>query len=179
LADAHPAIAASPSWTNPAGGLWSNPANWSTGVVPGASDQALITLAGTYTVTIDVNSSVAGITLGAGSGQQTLAATSKTITSSGTISILTSGMLNISSCTINGAIQNQGTLLTLAPGTSLNGAVTNQSGASWLVEGSSGGSAVVTLAAGATNHGTVDLTSVIASQAILQGSGTLTNASDG
>src|SRR5215831_14664024 len=118
VAAAGPATADT-SWTNPTGGLWSNPANWSAGV-PGASDQALITLAGTYTVTLDQNASVAGITLGAGSGQQTLAANGRTISSSGTIAIATSGLFDISSCTINGAIQNQGTLLTHSPSITLN-----------------------------------------------------------
>ncbi len=40
-------------WTNPSGGNWSDGANWSTGVAPGASDTASITLDGTYTVTLD------------------------------------------------------------------------------------------------------------------------------
>jgi hypothetical protein len=179
LAAANPASAANASWNNPAGGVWSNPANWSTGVVPGSSDQASITLAGSYTVTLDANANVAGLTIGGGTGQQTLAAVSKTITSSGTILVATSGLLDISSCTINGALQNQGVLVTRQSVTALNGAVTNQSGASWRVEGGTGGSATVTLGAAATNHGTLDLTCVSAAQATLAGSGTLTNASDG
>jgi len=48
------AAAGTSAWSNPAGGNWSNPANWSGGVVPGPTDIAVITLPGTYTVTFDV-----------------------------------------------------------------------------------------------------------------------------
>ena len=52
------------SWINASGGAWSNPSNWDGAVVPGALDSAIVTLAGTYTVTLDVNASVASLTLG-------------------------------------------------------------------------------------------------------------------
>jgi len=59
-------------WINPAGGLWSAPANWSTRRVPTATDHAIITLGGNYTVTVDKSDTVNSLTLGAGSGVQTL-----------------------------------------------------------------------------------------------------------
>jgi PKD repeat protein len=59
-------------WINSAGGLWSNPANWSTRRVPTAADHAIITLGGDYIVTVDNSDTVSSLTLGAGSGRQTL-----------------------------------------------------------------------------------------------------------
>src|ERR1700722_12278339 len=66
------ASAATITWTNLAGGNWSNPSNWDLGTVPGASDTANITLAGTYTVTLDANVTVSKLTAGGASGMQTL-----------------------------------------------------------------------------------------------------------
>src|SRR5438105_4035860 len=62
------ASAATITWTNIAGGNWSSPANWSPNQVPGASDNVLITAAGTYTVVMDVGTTVASLTVGAGGG---------------------------------------------------------------------------------------------------------------
>lgn len=60
------------SWTSPTGGLWESPGNWSDGV-PGTSDTACITLAGTYTVDATAgNHAVAGLVVGGASGTQTL-----------------------------------------------------------------------------------------------------------
>jgi fibronectin-binding autotransporter adhesin len=61
----------STSWTNPAGGLWGEPTNWSNGV-PGTGCDASITLAGTYTVVGDVGGAASSLTLGGLSGKQTL-----------------------------------------------------------------------------------------------------------
>jgi uncharacterized repeat protein (TIGR01451 family) len=52
------------SWINPLGGRWSDPANWSGGVVPGPADIAYITLLGNYTVVVDRSMSVGTLTLG-------------------------------------------------------------------------------------------------------------------
>jgi len=63
-------------WTNVNGGSWTTPANWQPNTVPSdPSDIAVITNAGTYTVTLDSGLTVSGITLGStgGSGTQTLA----------------------------------------------------------------------------------------------------------
>ena len=38
-------------WTNASGGDWDTATNWSLGHVPTATENAVITLAGTYTVT--------------------------------------------------------------------------------------------------------------------------------
>src|SRR5207244_3352045 len=62
------------TWTNGSGGLWSNASNWNSGAgpVPGSTDDVVITLDGTYTVTLDVSATVASLTLGGSSGTQKL-----------------------------------------------------------------------------------------------------------
>ncbi len=60
------------SWVNPVDGNWSDGANWSTGLQPTESEAALITVDGTYTVTVDGNHSVANVLIGGTTGQQTL-----------------------------------------------------------------------------------------------------------
>ncbi|HEY5009742.1 MAG TPA: hypothetical protein VIH73_01210, partial [Acidimicrobiales bacterium] len=62
------------SWNNPAGGDWATPANWTGDSVPGSGDAVCITLAGTYTVTLDSGEAqIASFTLGGGAtGTQTL-----------------------------------------------------------------------------------------------------------
>lgn len=60
------------SWTSATGGLWTDPDNWSTDSVPGASSRACITLDGTYTVTLAASTTIRSLTLGADDGTQTL-----------------------------------------------------------------------------------------------------------
>ena len=60
-------------WTNTAGGNWSVAANWSPNQLPGASDTAVITNAGTYSVTNNGSRTISGLVLGGPSGTQTLA----------------------------------------------------------------------------------------------------------
>src|SRR5262245_31205370 len=67
-------------WNNGAGGIWTTAANWSPAVVPGASDDVAIDLAGTYSVTATGPITIRSLTIGAASGSQTLLG-------SGTISV--------------------------------------------------------------------------------------------
>ena len=60
------------AWTNAAGGAWSNPSNWSCGYTPLSPDGVDITLAGNYTVTVDVNATINDLQLGKATGTQTL-----------------------------------------------------------------------------------------------------------
>lgn len=61
-------------WTNLAGGNWNTAANWSPNTVPTAADHvAIITNAGTYSVTNNGSRVIAGLVLGGASGTQTLA----------------------------------------------------------------------------------------------------------
>ncbi len=79
--------AATITWSNPAGGNWGTAANWSPATVPGAADVAVITLAGTYTVTLNVSAQVASLTLGGTTGAQTLANGGATLTLDGASTI--------------------------------------------------------------------------------------------
>ena len=55
-------------WTNTADSNWNTAANWSPIVVPDSTDTVLITNAGSYTVTVNVSPTIAGLTLGGDSG---------------------------------------------------------------------------------------------------------------
>lgn len=68
-----PLSAAEIAWTNLAGGNWNTAANWSPNQVPTATDNAYITNAGTYTVTMSVSPTIGRLILGGGtSGTQTV-----------------------------------------------------------------------------------------------------------
>ena len=104
--------ASSVTWTNASGGSWNTPANWSPQQVPGASDTALITAAGTYSVTQDVNVTVAGVILGGDTGAQTLLNNSYTLTLSGPGTLGTNATLALGGGTLSGSgvLEVQGVL---------------------------------------------------------------------
>ena len=106
------AMATQVSWTNSAGGNWNTGTNWSGGTVPGTSDTALITLNGTYSVTLDMSPSIKRLVIGATSGTQTLVSTSQTLTVNGSLDINVNGKIQLTSTTINGtgSITNLGNL---------------------------------------------------------------------
>ncbi|MFN8178933.1 MAG: T9SS type A sorting domain-containing protein [bacterium] len=189
-----PVWGATVSWINASGGVWSSPSNWDSGV-PGASDDAVITLAGTYTVTLDVNASVASLTLGGASGTQTLSASSRTLTLGGASAVNANGALTLSSSTVGGtgsltnggtltmtgsamntALDNEGNLIVRASST-VNGALTTGVGTALRVQGGNLGTGTLTVANGFTNNGTVELTSILGAQAatLVVSSGTLIN----
>jgi hypothetical protein len=60
------------SWVNPSGGSWNVATNWSTRSVPGSLDNACITMAGNYTVTIARGiAGASSLTLGSAGGNTT------------------------------------------------------------------------------------------------------------
>ncbi|MBL6765219.1 MAG: hypothetical protein ISQ14_09705, partial [Verrucomicrobiae bacterium] len=128
--------AATRTWVNPSGGLWSTPANWSGGVVPDSDDTALINLSGTYTVTVDAGAGVAALTVGGAAGKQSLRWTGGIL--SGPITIAASGefrfaITGFNSHYSNGTLSNGGTVVFESAATqpwSLSGAsIANLSGA--------------------------------------------------
>ena len=61
------AVASAASWINPAGGAWSNPANWDTGDVPDAKGESAVlpALSGAYVVTLDISPTLGTIQIDA------------------------------------------------------------------------------------------------------------------
>ncbi len=62
--NSQPASAATIVWTNLNGGLWSAATNWSPNQVPAGADTAVITNAGSYTITNNATTTITGLTLG-------------------------------------------------------------------------------------------------------------------
>ena len=91
------------TWTNTAGGNWSDASSWNPNQVPGPSDNAVITNAGTYLVTLDVSPVVAALTLGGSSGQQTLATAGNSLTLTNASMVKTNGVLQLEGGVLGGA----------------------------------------------------------------------------
>ena len=185
------------TWTNVNGGLWSVASNWSLGRVPQAGDSVVITLSGTYTVTMDVNFTGTTITLGAASGTQMLAMSGRTLTLTGGLRIgsngvftptgsstvtagtlVNQGTLNATNTTINAPLVNQGLLIYDGTGSFTN-TFTTTTGSTLRLQGSSStGTSNLTITNGFTNNGTIDLTTIVSgySDILTVTNGTLTNA---
>jgi fibronectin-binding autotransporter adhesin len=186
-------------WIASGGGTWSNAANWSGGVVPGPADTVFITLGGTYTVTVDVNDTVAFLIVGGGSGIQTLNVGSRTfgIDSGATFGPTTA--LNLTNSTLNGAsgsLANQGSFTVqssvvnpafvnagstkIRGAVNFNGEVNTTPGSTFRIEGDAFFStATATVLNDFLNLGTIDLTAINASGTTAQlnvTNGTLLNA---
>jgi hypothetical protein len=104
------AQAATITWTNTSGGNWNGAANWSPNQVPGSSDTAVITNAGTYTVTLNASASVAGLVVGAtnGAGTQTFLINGQTFTLNGQATINSNGLFDFNSGSLAGTVALSG-----------------------------------------------------------------------
>ena len=100
---AHSGRAEDVFWTNPAGGNWTVAANWSANRVPGGEDQVFITLAGTYTVTLNAAAVIAALTVGGGSGAQTFTTGSQNLTIGGPAMVGSNGVFALSGGSLNSA----------------------------------------------------------------------------
>src|SRR6185436_18369349 len=89
-------------WTNTAGGNWGTAANWNPNQVPGSTDNAFITTAGTYTVTVNAGATVASLQAGGGSGSR-MVALSSTLTVNGDSLLDTNCTFTITSGALTGA----------------------------------------------------------------------------
>ncbi len=80
-------------WTNANNGNWNVAGNWHPNRVPSTNDTVIITNAGAYTVTLNVNPTVDAFVLGGASGTQTLATAGHTLTLSGESVVNTNGWI--------------------------------------------------------------------------------------
>jgi hypothetical protein len=155
VASVVPCRASSVTWTNASGGNWSNPTNWSPNEVPGPADTAVITTDGTYSVSLDVSPTVAGLDLGASSAgsAQSLITAGQTLTVNGPIRVTAQGLFNLASGGLEGTNVLTGTLTW--SGGSISGNMTVATNSIFdIVTG--GGNEFVGLVL--TNYGTVNWT---------------------
>lgn len=149
-----PGWAATIIWTNTSGGNWSVAANWNPNQVPGSSDMALITVSGAYTVTLDVNATIAGMTLGGTGGTQTFSVGGNTLTLNGLATINGNGLFKWSGGTLAGTNTFVGTVNWSAGSIGSSASVTIASNAVLNISGSS----TLYLYGVLTNAGTVNWT---------------------
>ncbi|HEV2437668.1 MAG TPA: hypothetical protein VG077_16865 [Verrucomicrobiae bacterium] len=129
------------TWTNTSGGVWSSPVNWSPNIVPRSSDTVQITTAGTYTVTVDTNVGILGLTLGGASGVQTLTNNTQIIGITNSWLVGTNGILNLGGGSLSGGpLTLQGTFnwfgaTVLSPVTVSANGVLNFAGSASYLEG--------------------------------------------
>ena len=90
------------TWTNPQGGSFHDAGSWSGGAVPGAEDHAVIDLAGTYSVTLDQETRLTALSLGAESGAQTLVLPTEALAVAGPATIGPSAVLELAGGRITG-----------------------------------------------------------------------------
>jgi hypothetical protein len=107
------------SWVNPAGGLWTDPANWSEGVVPGPGDIANIVLPGTYTVVLSGTGSVSTLNLGTPGGGQTLWVRGHGSAGTGHL-VVGDGLVNLGTIRLESQVSNYESSLTVTSGELLN-----------------------------------------------------------
>lgn len=182
------------SWASAGNGNWNAAVNWSPARVPQAGDSVVIDVDGTYTVTVDQNATIQSLALGAASGTQTLSLNGFDLDVAGDAAVTVHGVLDVAGTfttggtftnlgevrlnggTLDGALANDGTLVTHGPAM-LTGAVTTSGSSLMRVEGSaSGGEANLTVSSGFTNQGTIELTSLTTDGATLTlTSGTFVN----
>jgi hypothetical protein len=148
------------SWKNGSSGNWSDPANWHPAQVPGPADTAVINVKGTYTVTLDTNASVGGLTLGANDGNtQTLHLGTNTFTLGGQVIVTNGGFFDLSSGTLFGATNGILTGTFTCAGATLAGVLTLASN-SVINLYASGPSNVFSGLTVFTNYGTINWSNV-------------------
>jgi uncharacterized protein with beta-barrel porin domain len=103
LCSASLAPAADIVWTNTAGGNWGNPINWSPHFVPGPPDNAQITNAGTYEVSLDVDGIVSRLFLGGATGAQSLNEAGHQLTVRNASKVASNGIFQVQGGILDGA----------------------------------------------------------------------------
>jgi hypothetical protein len=95
--------------TDPDARHWHNAANWSSGTIPGASDDVVIDVPGIYRITVENGETTfaKSITIGAATGQQTLELFENIFVTE-TLTIRPNGRLATMFAEVNGTLNNQG-----------------------------------------------------------------------
>lgn len=93
------------TWTNAGSGNWNIATHWSPNQVPSTNDLVVITNAGTYTVTLNVAPTIAGLIVGGEAGTQTVATAGRVLTLNGNGLVGTNGRLLLSGGAISGTSQ--------------------------------------------------------------------------
>ena len=164
-------------WLNPIDGNWSDASNWSDGV-PTVDDDVVIDADGSeYTVTVDTNAEVAGLTLG--SADATLSLIFRTLTVNGDFNI-NAGSVGVFASTITGTgtLTNNGHIRSEAGNTIVPDLVNNGT----LTVSSTGGSnGLLTVQSQLVNSGTITINNTGTLNRITQliVNGVLTNNSTG
>jgi hypothetical protein len=195
------------SWTNPLGGSWNTPGNWSSGSVPGPDDDVLINLSGNLTVhlsdgTASVHIVQVGNSLVLDGGSLTTAAglqvsnqltlETGTLTAGGGLTV-SGGTLDFDGGSITGTATLVNAALNIGPGSTgaasfvvagnstLSGDIASAQTV-WVQGSNANGAATLTTAGGFTNSGTLVLGSLDSWQwgvYLVVPSGTLVNAPGG
>ncbi len=171
-------FAADMFWVSNKSGIWSDPNNWDTGIVPDSLDNVFITRSGNYIITLDLDATIASFSLGGSGGHQILTASGRllTIDSTSTIdnrgiliiadssqvsgsgTLINLGELSLENSNINCALMNQG-LITVYGAINFTNNFSNDVGATLKLEGLNSIAANLTIANGFTNNGIIELTS--------------------
>jgi hypothetical protein len=143
-----PLHAATINWSNASGGDWNVAANWNSGAgpVPGSADDAVITLAGTYTVRVTGSLSVGSLSTAAG---VTLRMEGNNIYGGGQLTVA-SGFTNNGTIELSDVVGAYGAVLAVTSGT-----LVNPAGKLIDVQAGAGGSR--SLQVELDNHGTVNV----------------------
>jgi hypothetical protein len=140
-------LLATVTWINPAGGDWDTAANWSSGALPGPSDDAVIAVPGIIvTHSSSASDSVSSLTISASdstldlsNGSLSIAATSSisgdltmeggTLSAAGTLTVSGSATWTGGTITGGGALAAEGGIAISGNGPTLNGSTLNNYGA--------------------------------------------------
>ena len=187
------------SWVG-GNGNWNLATNWSPNGVPTSSDNVLITTGGTYTVTLDVDATIADITVGGATGGfQAFLMNGRALTVNGTATISDSGKVSLTNSTVTGPgtltnlgtmtvsggtfninIENEG-LITFNGASSLNNDFSNQPNSTFIISSHYAAGATLKVVDGLTNNGMIEFVSSYPNSygTLELTSGTLVNESGG
>lgn len=186
------------NWIDPTGGNWSDGTNWDLGSPPGPTDNAFIQVDDTYTIILNVSTTVNDLTFGGPSGAetQTFVVSGQTLTIDGVATFNGNTIFDlINGSTVNGAgsLVNQGTFrpsgstisvpftnedFTRIRGTvTANGGLTTAATSLIVIEGFLGTNAIFNVGSSFTNTGEIQLTNLALDQSATLNvvTGTFTN----